>query len=109
MNWFILIIAGMCEVIFATCLTKYKSATGFEAGAWITGFFVFSSISMYLLYKATQTIPMGTAYAVWTGIGAVGSVIVGIIIFKEPADFWRLFFLITLITSIIGLKFVSNG
>jgi quaternary ammonium compound-resistance protein SugE len=63
---------------------------------------------MYLLYRATLTLPMGTAYAVWTGIGAVGTVIVGIIFFKEPADFWRLFFIFTLISSIVGLKFVSH-
>jgi quaternary ammonium compound-resistance protein SugE len=63
---------------------------------------------MYLLYKATQTLPMGTAYAVWTGIGAVGTVIIGILFFKEPAEFWRLFFITTLIASIVGLKFVSN-
>ena len=63
---------------------------------------------MLLLYKATQTLPMGTAYAVWTGIGAVGTAIVGIVFFKEPADFWRLFFIVTLITSIAGLKFVSQ-
>jgi len=62
---------------------------------------------MYLLYKAAQTIPVGTAYAVWTGIGAVGIVTVGIILFKEPATFWRLFFLTALIGSIIGLKLVS--
>jgi quaternary ammonium compound-resistance protein SugE len=63
---------------------------------------------MFLLYKATQTLPIGTSYAVWTGVGAVGTVIVGIIFFKEPADFWRLFFLFTLIGSIIGLKYVTN-
>lgn len=57
---------------------------------------------------ATQTLPIGTAYAVWTGIGAVGTVLVGIFIFKEPADFWRVFFLTTLIASIVGLKFVSS-
>jgi quaternary ammonium compound-resistance protein SugE len=61
-----------------------------------------------LLYKATQTLPIGTAYAVWTGIGAVGTVLVGIFIFKEPATFWRIFFISTLIASIIGLKFVSE-
>jgi quaternary ammonium compound-resistance protein SugE len=60
------------------------------------------------LYKATQVLPIGTAYAVWTGIGAVGTVLVGIFIFKEPATFWRIFFLSTLIASIIGLKFVSS-
>lgn len=57
-----------------------------------------------LLAKATQTIPLGTAYPVWTGIGAVGAVIIGIFVFREPATFWRLFFLTTLVGSIIGLK-----
>ena len=63
---------------------------------------------MFLLVKATQQIPIGTAYAVWTGIGAVGTVLVGVVIFKEPATFWRLFFITTLIASIIGLKLVSH-
>jgi len=63
---------------------------------------------MVLLVKVTKELPIGTAYAVWTGIGAVGSVIVGILIFKEPATFWRVFFLTTLILSIVGLKFVAN-
>jgi quaternary ammonium compound-resistance protein SugE len=62
---------------------------------------------MLLLTKAIETIPIGTAYAVWTGIGAVGSVILGIVIFNEPAGAWRLFFIFTLIASIVGLKFVS--
>ena len=78
------------------------------SGLWMGGFFICLSISMLLLYKATQTLPIGTAYAVWTGIGAVGTVLVGIFIFKEPATFWRIFFLTTLIGSIVGLKFVSN-
>jgi quaternary ammonium compound-resistance protein SugE len=64
-------------------------------------------LSAALLAKATQTIPIGTAYPVWTGIGAVGAVIVGIFIFREPATFWRIFFLTTLIASIIGLKTLS--
>ena len=62
---------------------------------------------MGLLMKATETLPLGTAYAVWTGIGAVGTVIVGIVVFKDPATFWRVFFITTLIGSIIGLKAVS--
>jgi quaternary ammonium compound-resistance protein SugE len=62
---------------------------------------------MMLLVKATQSIPIGTGYAVWTGIGAVGTVLIGIYVFKEPATFWRLFFITTLIASIIGLKVVS--
>lgn len=108
MNWLILIIAGLFEVGFTLCLSKAKEATGNTATMWIVGFFVSLSMSMYLLYRATQTLPMGTAYAVWTGIGAVGTVIMGILFFKEPADFWRLFFIFTLIASIIGLKFVAS-
>jgi quaternary ammonium compound-resistance protein SugE len=108
MNWILLIIAGLFEVGFATCLGKAKETTGMTSTLWMVGFFIALSISMGLLYKATQTLPIGTAYAVWTGIGAVGTVLVGIFVFKEPATFWRLFFLFTLISSIIGLKFVSS-
>ena len=108
MNWIILIIAGLFEVAFAFCLGKAKVATGNEMYLWYTGFIVSLCISMGLLIKATQTLPIGTAYAVWTGIGAIGTVLVGIILFKEPATFFRLFFLTTLICSIIGLKIVSH-
>jgi quaternary ammonium compound-resistance protein SugE len=108
MNWLLLIIAGLFEVGFTTCLGKAKTATGTAATLWMVGFFISLSLSMWLLYKATQTLPLGTAYAVWTGIGAVGTVLVGILFFKEPADFWRLFFIFTLIGSIVGLKFVSS-
>jgi len=108
MNWIILIIAGLFEVGFTTCLGKAKETTGIESTLWIIGFFVSLTLSMYLLYRATQTLPMGTAYAVWTGIGAVGTVIIGIIFFKEPVAFWRLFFIATLIGSIVGLKAVSH-
>lgn len=108
MNWWILVIAGLFEVGFATCLGKAKTSTGPAAAWWLVGFLVSLGISMYLLYIATRTIPIGTAYAVWTGIGAVGTVLVGIILFREPMAFWRLFFLFTLIASIVGLKVVSN-
>lgn len=108
MNWILLIIAGLFEVGFATCLGKAKETTGSVAVWWIIGFFVCLAISMTLLYKVTLTMPIGTAYAVWTGIGAVGTVLIGIFLFKEPAHFWRLFFLFTLIASIAGLKFVSH-
>lgn len=93
---------------FATCLGKAKESSGTTAALWLGGFLLCLTISMLLLYKATQTLPIGTAYAVWTGIGAVGTVLVGIFVFKEPADFWRIFFITTLIASIIGLKFVSE-
>lgn len=108
MNWLLLIIGGLFEVGFASCLGKAKETSGTTSVLWMVGFFVCLSISMFLLYKATQTLPIGTAYAVWTGIGAVGTVLVGIFVFKESVDFWRVFFISTLIASIIGLKFVSN-
>lgn len=108
MNWVILILAGLFEVAFTTCLSKAKETTGTTSVYWLIAFFISLSLSMYLLYKATQTLPMGTAYAVWTGIGAVGTVIIGILFFKEPATFIRLFFIITLIGSIIGLKFAGS-
>ncbi|MBF0693782.1 MAG: multidrug efflux SMR transporter [Flavobacterium sp.] len=108
MNWILLIIAGLFEVGFATCLGKARETTGAASNYWLVGFLVCLTISMVLLYKATQTLPIGTAYAVWTGIGAAGSVIIGIFFFKEPATFWRMFFLFTLIASVVGLKFVSS-
>lgn len=108
MNWLMLVVAGLFEVGFATCLGKAKETSGASATWWFVGFFVSLTISMYLLYRATQTLPIGTAYAVWTGIGAVGTVLMGILFFKEPADFWRVFFLFTLIASLIGLKVVTH-
>lgn len=108
MNWILLVIAGLFEVGFAACLGKAKESTGSTAIYWYLGFLVCLAASMYLLVKATQVLPIGTAYAVWTGIGAVGTVLVGIIFFKEPAEFWRLFFISTLIASIIGLKIVTH-
>ncbi|GAA4341418.1 multidrug efflux SMR transporter [Flaviaesturariibacter amylovorans] len=109
MNWIILIIAGLFEVAFASCLGKAKEATGTAVYWWYAGFLVSLTISMLGLVKAAQTLPIGTAYAVWTGIGAVGTALVGILVFKDPAHFWRIFFLSTLIGSIIGLKAVSHG
>ena len=107
MNWLILIIAGFCETGFAFCLGKAKPAVGTEWWWWIAGFACFYGLSAVLLAKATQTIPIGIAYPVWTGIGAVGAVLLGIFVFHEPATFWRLLFLSTLILSIVGLKIVG--
>ncbi|HET8810804.1 MAG TPA: multidrug efflux SMR transporter [Flavobacteriaceae bacterium] len=108
MNWILLVIAGLFEVAFAACLGKAKETTGVETIYWYIGFLVCLAISMFLLVKAAQQLPIGTAYAVWTGIGAVGTVLIGILLFKEPATFWRLFFITTLIASIVGLKIVSS-
>jgi len=108
MNWIILIFAGLFEVAFVFCLGKAREATGNDMYFWYAGFLITLSMSMILLIKATQTLPIGTAYAVWTGIGAVGTVLIGIFVFKEPATFLRIFFIITLLGSIIGLKAVSH-
>lgn len=108
MNWLMLILAGLFEVGFTTCLSKSKEASGATSAMWLAAFLVSFLISMYLLYRASLTLPLGTAYAVWTGIGAAGTAIIGLIFFKEPTDFWRIFFIVTLISSIIGLKFMTN-
>ena len=89
MNWFILIVAGLCECGFTFCLGKAKVATGWEATAWYAGFVIVSALSMILLAKASRT------------------VLIGIFVFNEAAGFWRLFFISTLIISIVGLKILS--
>lgn len=103
-----LIIAGLFEVGFATCLGKIRENSHMAMYLWGVGFFICIGLSMYFLNKALEEIPLGTAYAVWTGIGAVGTVLVGIVFLKDPVSFWRLFFVLTLIGSIIGLKLVSS-
>ena len=104
MNWLILILAGLMEVAFTFCLGKTKESTGQEHVMWWCGFLIALAASMGLMAKAAKTIPIGTVYPVWTGIGAVGAVLAGIFFFNEPATFWRIFFIATLIISIVGLK-----
>ena len=104
MSWIILIFAGLMEVTFTFCLGKTKNAAGHELVWWWIGFLAALTMSMFLMAKAAEKLPIGTVYPVWTGIGAVGAVVVGIIFFHEPATFWRIFFITTLILSIIGLK-----
>ncbi len=108
MNWIILIIAGLCECGFTFCLGEAKSKTGMEHTMWLGGFLVFTVLSMVLLAHVAHHLPLGTAYPVWTGIGAVGTVLLGIVVFHEPVSFGRMFFITTLIISIVGLKAVSK-
>lgn len=108
MNWVILILAGLCEVGFSFCLGKTKGVAGLPYWEWMAAFAFFYVLSAVLLAKAVESIPIGTAYPVWTGIGALGAVLLGIFVFHEPATFWRLFFITTLVGSIIGLKLVSE-
>jgi quaternary ammonium compound-resistance protein SugE len=104
--WVALVLAGAFEVGFTSSM---KMAGSPAASRWWTALFWVSVISSFaLLSTAIKTIPLGTAYAVWTGIGAVGTAIVGILFFKDPATFWRMFFLSLLIGSIVGLKVVTK-
>jgi quaternary ammonium compound-resistance protein SugE len=107
MYWVLLLFASLFEIGFAACLGQLRHAKGNTFMLWFGGFAICLVLSIYLLYKATDGIPLGTAYAIWTGIGAVGIALLGIFVFKEPATFWRVFFMATLIASIIGLKLVS--
>lgn len=104
MAWVWLIIAGIFEICFATLL---KLSESFTKPLYTVGFIVAAAFSFYCLTRAMQVIPIGTAYAIWTGIGAAGVVIFGIVLFNEPVNFPRIFFATTLIASIIGLKVVS--
>jgi quaternary ammonium compound-resistance protein SugE len=104
--WLSLLLAGFLEIGWPLGL---KLADLPNMKIWgIVLALISMTLSGLLLWFSLKEIPIGTAYAVWTGIGAVGTVLVGIFIFKEPADFWRVFFIVTLITSIVGLKAVSH-
>jgi len=108
MNWFLLVISGCIELVFTFCLSKVSKTSGIEQSLWCIGTASAIALSLYIVTKVLKTLPIGTAYAVWTGIGAVGTVLIGILFFKEPVSFGRLFFIFTLIVSIIGLKVVSS-
>ncbi|MBP6546865.1 MAG: quaternary ammonium compound efflux SMR transporter SugE [Phenylobacterium sp.] len=105
MAWLILFAAGLCEIGWAVGL---KYTDGFSR-LWPTVFTGASLIvSMALLGLAMKSLPLGTAYAVWTGIGAVGTVILGIVLFKEPATVARLVCVCLIVAGILGLKLFSS-
>ncbi len=105
MEWIFLVIAGGLEVFWSTCLK-------FSEGFHILKFSILTILGMIFsflfLSQATKTLPLGTSYAIWTGIGALGAVIVGIVLFKESVSPLRLFFVALLLTGIIGLKATSG-
>ncbi len=110
-NWIILIVGGLFEALFALSLGKMQQSSGREFLFWLLSFILSVSLSMFLLFKSmggSNPIPTGTAYAVWAGIGAAGTVLLGILVFREPVTLWRLFFLSTLIFSIVGLQITST-
>ena len=101
MAWVLLIVGGLFEVGFTTCL---RFVDGFRNIPWTLAFLASVTLSMGLLEAAVRSIPMGTAYAVWTGIGAVGTVLVGIIFFEEPAGALRIALIFGIVACIAGLK-----
>jgi quaternary ammonium compound-resistance protein SugE len=104
MAWALLILGGFFEVGFTTCL---RFVEGFRNIPWTLGFLASVTLSMGLLEYAARTIPMGTAYAVWGGIGAAGTVLVGIFFFEEPANSIRILLLLALIGCIVGLRLTA--
>jgi quaternary ammonium compound-resistance protein SugE len=106
MAWVWLIAGGLFEVGFTTCL---RQADAFRHLGWTLGFVTCVSLSMLLLGWATRTIPMGTAYAVWTGVGALGTVLIGIIWYGEPATPLRLLLILGAVSCIAGLKLLAPG
>ena len=105
MAWLDLFIAGIFEVVWSTCL---KYSHGFTNVMFTVLTFIGMGFSFWFLAHAVKSLPMGTAYAIWTGIGALGAVIVGIVLFDEALTLPRLFFTALLLTGIIGLK-MSSG
>lgn len=99
--WAALVLGGLFEVGFTTSL---RYVDGFRNWPWVAAFAVSVTLSMALLEYGARSVPMGTAYAVWAGIGAAGTAIVGIVVYNEVASLPRLLLLIGLIGCIVGLK-----
>ena len=104
MPWVHLVVGGLFEVGFTTSL---RFVDGFRNGPWTLAFLVSVAISMALLEVAARSIPMGTAYAVWGGIGAIGTVIVGIMWFGEPAGPVRALLILGIVAAIAGLRLTA--
>ncbi|MEO6581945.1 MAG: multidrug efflux SMR transporter [Sphingomicrobium sp.] len=104
MPWMILIVGGLLEVGFTTLL---RFVDGFRNGPWTLAFLVSVAISMALLELAARSIPMGTAYAVWGGIGAIGTVTVGMLWFGEPATTVRVLLILLIVAAIAGLRLTA--
>jgi quaternary ammonium compound-resistance protein SugE len=100
-SWIYLILAGLFEIVFAIAL---KLSEDFTKTRWIIVFMISSVFSFYFLSKSLARIPIGTAYLIWSGIGGVGAVMVGIMFFNEPTTPLRLFFMALIIIAMIGLK-----
>lgn len=104
MSWIYLIGAGLAEMVAVFLMGKSK---GYQILKWSVLSVLTFSISFYLLSKSLETLPLGIAYSIWVGIGAAGGVILGMLYLNESTDRWRIFFLILIIGSVVGLKVVA--
>lgn len=104
MAWVYLFVAGVMEIVWAVAL---KLSNGFTRPLPVVVVVVAGLLSLFFLALAARQIPIGTAYAIWTGIGAAGVALIGIFYFHESRDFWRLFFIGLIVAGVIGLRVVS--
>ena len=105
MQWLYLVIAGVLETVWSTCM---KFSEGFTDVKYTIFTVVGMIFSFVFLAQATKSLPLGTAYPVWTGIGALGAVVIGVVMFKEPVTAARIFFVSLLLIGIVGLKATSG-
>ncbi|MES2801586.1 MAG: quaternary ammonium compound efflux SMR transporter SugE [Bdellovibrionota bacterium] len=103
--WVVLVIAGLFEICWAVGLKYSEGLTKLYPSIFTLSALV---VSMYLLARASHVLPIGTAYGVWVGIGALGTALLGIVLFQESVSPFRLLFLVMLLVSIIGLKLTSD-
>ena len=104
-GWVCLVVSGLIDVAWALSM---KKAQGFTSLAWTSVSLVLLAIFVFLLTKALQVLPVGTAYAVWSGIGAAGTVCAGIVLFGEPASAVRLIYITIIVLGVLGLNLSSN-
>jgi quaternary ammonium compound-resistance protein SugE len=103
--WFLLLIAGLLEVVWSVSM---KASEGFTKHLYTGVTLIAAWLSFWLLGFAMKSLPLGTAYAVWTGIGAVGAAILGMVFFKEPATAARILCIAAIVGGILGLKFLHG-
>ena len=106
MAWFYLILASLCEIIWAAGM---KFTQGFSTRPWLSlATILVSFLSFALLALAMRTLPMGTSYVVWTGLGAVGAALVGILLFQEPSSLGRILCMALIVAGVLGLKLTAG-
>lgn len=105
MAWFMVLAAGLLEVVWSYAA---KKSDGFQNWGWAGLTFGASIVSFFLLTFSMKSLPMGTAYAVWTGIGAAGSFVVGITLLGEPTGIWRIASALLIVAGVVGLRLTSG-